>query len=97
MSQCDNIPDVCIGTNEPGNVLAYLKNPGTGTAFSHDAPVLDGGPIADACLVKGRHAMLNRTHPGRLPIPSCAEPCRRGVRRLHLDLRIGVCMCLGEN
>jgi hypothetical protein len=52
----------------------------------HDAPVLDGGPIVCACLVQGPHAMLDLTHPGRLPIPSCTEACRRGCGRLHLDI-----------
>ncbi|EWM20203.1 hypothetical protein Naga_100947g2 [Nannochloropsis gaditana] len=34
MSLWDNVPDVCIGTNEPSKLLAYLQNPVTGTAFS---------------------------------------------------------------
>jgi hypothetical protein len=34
----------------------------------HHAPFLEG-PIVWACVVHDRHAMLDLTHPGRLPIP----------------------------
>ena len=42
------------------------------------ATVLDNGHIVCACVVKGRHEMLDLTHLGRPPIPSCTETCRRG-------------------
>ena len=61
------------------------------------APVVDGGCTGCACLVKRRHAMLDLTHPNRLSITSCTEACRRGVWRLHLDLRLGVYIGLAEN
>ncbi|EWM27398.1 hypothetical protein Naga_101181g2 [Nannochloropsis gaditana] len=41
--------------------------------------------------------MLDLTHPNRLSITSCTEPCRRGVWRLHLDLWLGVYIGLAEN
>ena len=45
----------------------------------YNATVLDGGHIVYACVVKGRHEMLDLTHHGRLPIPSCTETCRRAT------------------
>ena len=44
----------------------------------HHATVLDRGYIVCACLIKGRHMMLDLTHHGRLLIPSCTETCRCG-------------------